>query len=197
MRTKNEALHKQRRAEILEAACACFIEKGLHQASMQEICTACDMSPGALYRFFSGKDAIILALAEQEREETQALMAYIETRRDDLPGALATMMPKLVQDLTNESYVRLTIELMAEASRNSDVATIFMRIEKEVTEGLIAAIRASKKAGNVRKNLDPSMTTLLLLSLLDGIAWRSTMEHIPDKRALVKTLNAFVKSLLC
>ncbi len=49
----------QRRVQILDAARACFASAGFHGASMHQICAEARMSPGALYRYFPSKDAII------------------------------------------------------------------------------------------------------------------------------------------
>ena len=46
MRTKDEALHQRRRAEVLTAAAECFARKGVHQTTMQEICQALHLAVG-------------------------------------------------------------------------------------------------------------------------------------------------------
>ena len=47
------------RRRILDAAASCFTRLGFHGASMQEICAAAEMSPGALYRYFPSKDQLL------------------------------------------------------------------------------------------------------------------------------------------
>ena len=48
---------------ILDAAKKCFVRSGFQGASMHDICKEAEMSPGALYRYFPSKEAIIEAIA--------------------------------------------------------------------------------------------------------------------------------------
>ena len=58
-----EARKTERRDQVLQAAFVCFARRGFHQTTMQEICAEAGLSPGAVYGYFPGKDAIIEALA--------------------------------------------------------------------------------------------------------------------------------------
>ena len=56
-----EAHLEARHQQILNTAGACFSRQGFHQTSMQDICRAAELSPGAVYRYFSSKEDIIAA----------------------------------------------------------------------------------------------------------------------------------------
>lgn len=47
-----------RRRQILNAAWKSFSEKGFHKAMMKDIFEALQLSPGAVYNYFTGKDDI-------------------------------------------------------------------------------------------------------------------------------------------
>ncbi|MET8851790.1 TetR/AcrR family transcriptional regulator [Amycolatopsis sp. NPDC004625] len=51
-----------RRRQILEAAAACFARNGFHRTSMQDIVKESGLSAGLIYRYFTGKDDMILAI---------------------------------------------------------------------------------------------------------------------------------------
>src|ERR1044072_9688442 len=74
-----------RREEILRAAGACFREKGLRGASINDICPRLKISPGHLYYYFKSRDAIIEALLDQMRE---AQMVDIERELAAGPGVM-------------------------------------------------------------------------------------------------------------
>ncbi|MGC4952588.1 TetR/AcrR family transcriptional regulator [Actinomadura citrea] len=59
-RVSEEHLERRRR-QILEAARTCFIRKGIHATSMQDIFTEAGLSAGAVYRYFKSKNEIIEA----------------------------------------------------------------------------------------------------------------------------------------
>lgn len=197
MRKKNKELHAQRREEILEAASQCFIEKGIHKANMQEICRAASLSPGQLYRFFKSKDAIILALAEQERQAVAGLIEYIRNNEANVAGALHTIVSDLIPEITDSTYARMSIEFVGEAGRNEDVANLFVKIEKDLRMCLEQAIKTSQKAGSVKKSVDPPSATTAILSLFDGLSVRSSFETIKNRKKLTKTVQELIRALLC
>jgi len=83
-----------RKGEILDAALGVFAEKGYDAGSMREIASKVGVSEPALYRHFSGKEALFLALmrvgAGRLRNETLALVR--EIRPDGLREQLVTIL---------------------------------------------------------------------------------------------------------
>lgn len=79
-----------RKGEILEAALDVFAENGYDGGSMREIASRVGVSEPALYRHFSGKEALFLALvrvgAGRVRAETMRLLDSVST--DDLRGQM-------------------------------------------------------------------------------------------------------------
>ena len=60
-----EAYLEARRTEILEAAHKCFMEKGFHYTTMQDIYKAASLSPGAVYNYFSSKEELFAAVLQE------------------------------------------------------------------------------------------------------------------------------------
>ncbi|MEV0577318.1 TetR/AcrR family transcriptional regulator [Streptomyces sp. RTGN2] len=52
-----------RRRQILDGAARCFARDGFHATSMQDVLREVGLSAGAVYRYFSGKDDLIAAIA--------------------------------------------------------------------------------------------------------------------------------------
>ena len=194
MRTKDEALHERRRSEIIAAAADCFARKGVHQTTMPEICNAAGISAGALYRYFSGKDAIIHALVEQEREETRIFTEQL-TEATDIVAGLTDIMPDLLSTLTDDQYARLTLEIGAEAARNPAIAEAFNRNEAELRDTLADVVRRSQAKGIVDAELDVDAAVFLLIALLDGLAGRSAFAGEIAENRLAAMLVRFVRRL--
>ena len=76
----------QQTQRILEAAKACFVRSGFQGASMQQICAEGGMSPGALYRYFPSKEAIVEAICEADREDDMTASARSEMRHPPSTG---------------------------------------------------------------------------------------------------------------
>jgi AcrR family transcriptional regulator len=56
-----------RREHILDAAERCIANTGFHRTTMQDICLAAAISPGALYVYFDSKEALIAGISERDR----------------------------------------------------------------------------------------------------------------------------------
>lgn len=54
-----------RRRQILDGAALCFARNGFHATSMQDVLKEVDLSAGAVYRYFSGKDELISAIVTE------------------------------------------------------------------------------------------------------------------------------------
>ncbi len=79
--TRKHAPPEVRRAQILDAAQQCFGQSGYHRTTMDQIVAASGLSKGSLYRHFSNKDDVLLALFDRyaaelfEAGETRAAAA--------------------------------------------------------------------------------------------------------------------------
>src|SRR3569833_792948 len=58
---------ERRRQQILDAARRCFLRKGFHLTSMQDVFAESGLSAGAVYRYFKSKNEIITAIATVKR----------------------------------------------------------------------------------------------------------------------------------
>ena len=71
-----------RRREILEAAANCFARNGFHRTSMQDIVKESGVSAGLIYRYFTGKDDMIVAIVEDWHLARAASLAATDDPAD-------------------------------------------------------------------------------------------------------------------
>lgn len=55
----------EKRREIIGVCLDCFVEKGLTVATTKDLCTAAKLQNGGIYYYFSTKEEIVLACAEE------------------------------------------------------------------------------------------------------------------------------------
>ena len=72
---------------ILDAAKACFLRFGFQGASMNQICAEVGMSPGALYRYFPSKEAIIAGICERNRADAAESFLAVSNAPDFFAGS--------------------------------------------------------------------------------------------------------------
>ena len=93
----------ERRAHILAAARRCFVRDGFHQTSMQDLVREAGMSSGAVYRYFASKDAMIVAIAEENLDQIVAIVQESVQHGADLGGALAGTGLRVVEVRTSRT----------------------------------------------------------------------------------------------
>ena len=78
------APHETRRAQILDAAIACFADKGYHGTSIDDIAARTHLSKGAIYHHFESKREILLAMFEEWSADLLARWRSIGKKSDPL-----------------------------------------------------------------------------------------------------------------
>lgn len=72
-----EATKAARRAQIIEAAVSCFLEKGYTNTSMSDIIKASGLSSGSIYSHFTGKEDILTTAINERLENVKKLYAAL------------------------------------------------------------------------------------------------------------------------
>ena len=72
-----DATKAARRAQIIEAAVSCFLEKGYTNTSMSDIIKASGLSSGSIYSHFSGKEDILITAINERLENVKNLYAAL------------------------------------------------------------------------------------------------------------------------
>lgn len=195
MRTRDAALELQRKTEILEAAARCFIEKGVHQTTIRDICSAASLSAGALYHYFPSKAEIVLALADAEYAELRLLTSRIEAA-PELLGALKELIADLIKRIADPCYGRLLLEVASEAARNPAVMERLNEQEESLQQAMRTLVRKGQKAGQVDKTLNPDAVVHVLSALVDGLTFRAAFEPGFNPSKVEKTVWVMLERLL-
>lgn len=163
------------RQRVLDAAMACFARSGFHGASMQEVCAEAGMSPGALYRYFPSKVAIIAAIAEAERSRHVAFFERM-AEADDPVEALAGIGIDTLEQMLAGPQAALCAEVMAEALRNADVREMFDRNIREARAAVVSALQRGQVRGTVDPALDVETAVQLIMAMGDGLAVHQALD---------------------
>ncbi len=173
MRKIDPIKQQERRSHILAAAADCFAEQGFHSTSTAQICARAGMSPGNLFHYYGSKaeiiEALIAADTESARAQMQAACAAPDARQALTDWVAAQLA--LHQDPT---YVRLGMEILAEAVRNPRVHALVMENEAARKAGLVLLLETVWRQRVPPQPAAEMADTLLLL--LDGVYSRSVVD---------------------
>jgi len=195
---KREDMQIERQTQILEAARQIFAERGLSDARMEDIASACGLSKGTVYLYYKNKDDLIegllqalfsqllihlqTLLTQDTLTVTERLMAYVE-------GTITLME-------VDASMMNIAYEFYAIASRRStirDYLAGYFGDYRRVLEGLFSQGMASGEYAQ----LDSSQTAITFIALLEGftLLWFTDANAVPPKQFLPPIINQFLTHL--
>ena len=183
-----------RREHILDAAERCFIGKGFHHATMDDICREAQVSPGALYTYFVSKEALIIGLCEREKDRFGKELAKITEAGDFLAG-LRCMAEQYCCNEPIEK-VRLNVEIGAEACRNALIGNTVRSIDKAVSESLILLLERERDRGRIDPKLPVDIIVHAMGALGDGLFLRRSLDPHFDPKSIIPAMMTMIEALL-
>ena len=119
-----------KKMQILEASQSCFVRKGFHNTTMQDICQQAGMSAGNIYRYFDSKEIIIEAFAADELQWMSTAINDVPSSPDMLQAIVDTVYWTATTLMENDKS-ELIAELFAEAGRNPRINAIYTKFNKQ------------------------------------------------------------------
>jgi TetR/AcrR family transcriptional regulator, repressor for uid operon len=114
-----------RNREILDAARACFLRKGFHGTSTDDICREASITPGGLYHYFGSKDELIAAVIEDAARQAVANLSRLADESANTRSSVRALSALISQSAKNpdmENVTRLDLDIWAETLRNEKLA---------------------------------------------------------------------------
>src|SRR5215211_287717 len=165
-----------RRRQILSAALRCFARQGFHRTTMQDIFEEAELSPGAVYSYFEGKDELIAAIIGETMGfvvDSAALFSEpLPEGRLRRPGeALAEMIERYgaFELGTVEERARIFPHLVGEQARRPDLSAAVRAGLERLREGFETLARAAQERGDLDPAVDPEDFSRLPISLMQGL----------------------------
>lgn len=178
-----------RRQQIIDAAGRCFTARGFHQTSMQDICRAAELSPGALYRYFDSKNALIAAVSESNM--SAYLVALEDIDHDPHGRVLDRVLTIYFEALGDTRLTAIDAELNAESLRNEEIRAFLTQRLQVVRGALAQALALAQVRGEVRGDADPEALANLMVNLFWGLKQLGALTMSPQlqiQKSLLVTL---------
>jgi AcrR family transcriptional regulator len=181
-----------RKQQILDAAAACFARRGFHQTTMQDICREVELSPGAVYRYFPSKDAIIEGMCNRGREQNQQALQEGISAGSTLPAfrELIRIFFEELDNLKSFEFCSLNVELIAESPRNERVQALQAEVLRDVRANLVPFVRAAQAKGDIDPALDPEAIARVMIAQYQGLITQRLVEPDIDLTKYAEVLKA-------
>ncbi|WP_405164417.1 TetR/AcrR family transcriptional regulator [Nocardia sp. NBC_01499] len=178
------------RAQIVAAARRCFSRDGFHQTSMPDIAAEAGVSVGAPYRYFSGKEEIIVEIAgdafrvmfdpvERLVDSADVTVAdLVAAAVDPVSGDLA--VDRAGQAVPVDELLRCAIQAWGELLRHEGLRQHANAGFEHVRQRIADALRNGQRAGTVPTDLDPDRGARVVLALLHGFVLQRVAFGLDD-----------------
>jgi AcrR family transcriptional regulator len=194
----SQAYLEARRAQILEAAIACFAREGFHRATMQDIVEQSGLSPGAIYNYFESKEEIIEAIADERHAKERALIAHAQE-----PSSVAEGLERLqkaffapLSDPTERRRRRVGIQLWAEAQRSPRIHKIVRRGVDDTRRQLGALIATAQRRGEMPRDLEADALARLMIAAFQGFVLQLEWDAKARIEPYVEVLDLCMRRML-
>ncbi|MFJ9539001.1 TetR/AcrR family transcriptional regulator [Streptomyces sp. NPDC101225] len=165
-----------RRRQILDGAAVCFARNGFHATSMQDVLKEVDLSAGAVYRYFSGKDALIAAIVGEVLGQVHE--GFEEAARSAPPPPPDVLVSSVLSRVlaTKESvtvdgrpaFPRLVVQVWTETLRNDELASLLREGYGAVQQTWARIAEAYQDAGMMRPDVTPDHVARTMMAAAMG-----------------------------
>ncbi|WP_067722730.1 TetR/AcrR family transcriptional regulator [Nocardia yamanashiensis] len=174
-----------RRSQILDGARSCFAEYGYEGATVRRLEEATGLSRGAIFHHFRDKDALFLALAQEDAgrmAEVAATQGLIQVMRDMLAHP---------EDF---DWLGTRLEIARRLRNDPDFRANWEERSVELTAATVARLERRKAAGALRDDVPTEVLLGYLDLVLDGLIARIASGHANDNlEAVLDLVEASVR----
>lgn len=171
------------REQILEGAVEVFIEQGYDAASVATLAARLGLTKSALYHHFSSKEAVLEAALDTALQALDGVLARPDVREgpplERLTAAIRATTQALVDNLPS-------VTLLLRVRGNSPTEVAALQHRRAFDDAVTAVVREAQQEGAVRAELDPALTTRLLVGMVNSL----TEWYRPGSRSSAAVVDA-------
>lgn len=180
----------QQVARILDAAKTCFVRSGFQGASMHQICSEVGMSPGALYRYFPSKEAIIEAITEADRRRDAELFSLL-TQGGNVVDAFVAAAMAHIRYMHDSGNAPMFAEIRAESMRNDAIDFACKMSMKDVDASFRSFLQAAIDRGDIAPCADLDTILPVMVAFGEGLA----INDLPAKGVPFDGLEVVIRAI--
>jgi AcrR family transcriptional regulator len=184
-RVSDEHLER-RRQQILDAARRCFLRKGFHLTSMQDVFAESGLSAGAVYRYFKSKNEIIHAIAAEKQGGAVKVLEEI-IKEEPLPpfGDIIERFFTFIQAvLDNDGALRVAPQVWAEALHDPVYQAIVAELFSGARSWWTELATRMRDAGRLPEDADPEAVGATIMCTMPGFVLQRMLIGDIDARAM-------------
>ena len=160
---------EKRMDSILIAAKQLFAEKGIENTTMQDIATEANLGVATVFRMFSKKEKIAVAIATQGLEEILAVFQQAASMEAACLEKIEALLDHFIDELQNEKaeHIRILEDFDMYSTRIEEPLEDIQRFKnvyRNVSETFSSIIEEGKRDGSIRSSIDIDASLITLIN---------------------------------
>src|SRR5487761_284235 len=155
------------RRRILRAAFAEFGRKGYDKTSLDDVAKVVGIARGTIYLYFKSKKEIFEAISAQMLKGFRMLLEQHEWTKGDIASTARSFYRESKGSNPSVS-ARMTVEMMAESSRNEELRKQRLAENRKMQEIIIDVIQSELRR-RIRNDLEVKEIALGAIALYNGL----------------------------
>lgn len=188
---------QRRRRRILDAARQCFARGGFHATTMDDVIHTVGLSPSVVYRWFRGKDELVLATVRDTLQgivdtvDETAALEPLPPLGDAIERILSATLARVSHD--GQDLSALAAHVWTEALHNPEVRHLVGDLYTQVRTSLAELVRRHQSAGTVSADIDADAAARPLFALIPGFIVQHQLLGPEDPAAYATAINAILR----
>lgn len=188
-----ERYRDARREHILNAARRAFLRNGFHATSMHDLFAEAEVSSGAVYRYFAGKDEVVLAIAEDNIRQVGTMIKAITAERSDdsIGAALAAAVELIGVKNRDNGLAGIGVQAWAEALRNPTIGAAFGEMLATLRAEIAEAVARHQEKGGLPTEPSAEALAKVMIGIITGYILQLALlgsDAVADVPQTLKTL---------
>jgi len=167
-RTKEEA--EQTRQDLLTAALTVFSRNGFEAARLEDVAQAAEVTRGAIYHHFGGKEELFIALLDEASEISNKAIQRATAEGGTLLQIVSRILVYTFNLLEDDLRFRQVMALSLATTNLKALATRKYYEAQALVENISQSLVGGIASGELRPNLDPKNAARALLAYQNGLA---------------------------
>lgn len=158
---------RDRPDEILDAALRLFTERGFAATKVEDVAAAAGLSKGAVYLYFSSKEALLEALVHRAVGPVAELAAARLSNREEHPRAtIERLMREVASAMAEDRVVAVPLLVLREAPALPRIAEVYREAILQRVLPPLSALLSNGMARGLLRKVDPDMAVRTLVGPL-------------------------------
>lgn len=171
----NEAVRRERRRRLLDAAWRCTARKGYRDLTVDDVCEEAGASKGAFYGYFENKQGLLLAMLHDDAAQVDAKIEELERMTVPQVERLRQFTRWMLERGADPAQAQLRADLWAAAATEERVREHLSSAMSERRAHLRGWIEKGEVEGEF-VDIAPNALASVLLALGDGLVLHSALD---------------------